>query len=290
MTGGRRTWLTAADGTRLAMRHWTSPRCRAAVFYIHGIQSHSGWLFETGPRLVRLGIEVYALDRRGSGASGGLRGHLPSWQAVLDDYATALREVRARCAGRPVTALGQSLGGSILAASLCAPGPAAFDRVVFCAPALGQQRSRHGDAELARLRRQDGTRPVPVDLADRHYTEEPRYLDFMAADPLILRSVTARTRATLVAIEDVYWAWSDRGNRFACPVALAVPEEDPIIDTAQSRLVLARLAPQLTARSFATRGHYLEFTSERSRYWEWVAGIAGGACPVGAGGRTGVRR
>jgi alpha-beta hydrolase superfamily lysophospholipase len=268
---GKVMTLVAPDGVPLVIRHWAAPGCRATLFYLHGIQSHSGWLFETGPRLARHGVEVYALDRRGSGMSGGPRGHLPSAQTVLDDYTLALRTVRARSDGRPVSALGQSLGGSILAA-LCARGEPGLSQLIFSAPALGQQHRRHGPEELDRLRGLAGGARVPVGLEDRHYTKDPRYLGFMAADELILREITEQTRATLIAIEDTYWRRLEGGARLG-PTALALPRTDRIIDSEQSRRVLMRLTDRPQVRTFATDSHYLEFSDARDEYWGWVADL-----------------
>src|SRR3979411_2507849 len=63
--------LRSADDVGLALHIWRTHRARGSLFYIHGIQSHGGWLFETGPQLAQRGIQVFALDRRGSGRSEG---------------------------------------------------------------------------------------------------------------------------------------------------------------------------------------------------------------------------
>ena len=195
--------VSAGDGVRLALHRWTGGAARAAVFYIHGIQSHAGWLRRTGPELARRGVDVYALDRRGSGRSSGPRGHLPSADLVLEDYRRALVRVRHRTRGLPVTAVGQSLGGSVLAA-LLTQAPAAFDGAVWCAPALGQQRRRHAPERLAQLRVRHGIRPTPVTLSDADYTDEPADLAYMATDNLMLRQITDSTRRVQVEWEDMY--------------------------------------------------------------------------------------
>ncbi|MDT3396929.1 alpha/beta fold hydrolase [Streptomyces sp. B1866] len=259
--------LTAADGTRLALHRWTTPGATAALFYIHGIQSHAGWLYETGPELNARGVDVYALDRRGSGRSGGPRGHLPSAGLVLDDYARALAAVASETGGRAPAALGQSLGGSVLAALWCSRD-LPVRKLVLCAPALGQQRARHEPAALAERRARTGTAPQPVGLADGDYTGLPRYLAFLAGDPLMLRQVTPATQAALVHLEDHYAAGTPRTP---LPVDLALPARDPIIDLAAARAVLRRLGPAVHERVFDADRHYLEFTAARTAYWDWLA-------------------
>ncbi|MET8021097.1 alpha/beta hydrolase [Streptomyces decoyicus] len=269
--------LTAADGTELALHHW-APRLPpvAAVFYVHGIQSHAGWLFETGPALAEHGISVHVLDRRGSGASGGPRGHLPSAGQVLDDYARALAAVRAHTQDVPLTVVGQSFGGSVLAA-LVSEGYVDDDtRLVFCAPALGQQRARHGSGEaLAALRSAGGLSAAPLSLADADYTDVTPYLGFMANDILMIRQVTASTRSVMVQLEDVYMrggTW-DTGTS-PRPVLFVRPRHDAIIDLETAWTVLSGLTQRAVAVDFADTGHYVEFSTARHRYWDWLAATA----------------
>jgi alpha-beta hydrolase superfamily lysophospholipase len=271
--------LTASDGTELALHHWTPGRPpTAAVFYVHGIQSHAGWLFETGPELAARGLAVFALDRRGSGTSGGPRGHLPSAAQVLDDYANALAAVRTQVPDVPLTIVGQSFGGSILAA-LVTEGYAVDARLVLCAPALGQQRSRHGSGEaLAALRSAGGLSTAPLTLADADYTDVTAYLDFMANDILMIRQVTASTRSVMVQLEDVYMrggTW-DAGPS-AHPVHFVRPQHDAIIDLDTSWQVLTGLTRRAVAVDFTGSGHYVEFSSARHRYWDWLAATAAGS-------------
>ncbi|MHA7959694.1 alpha/beta hydrolase [Streptomyces sp. L500] len=259
--------LTASDGTPLALHRWTAPGTTAALFYVHGIQSHAGWLYETGPELAARGVDVHVLDRRGSGRSGGERGHLPSSGQVLDDYARALRAVADDTHGRGLVALGQSLGGSVLTALWCEHA-LPVRKLILCAPALGQQRSRQAPAALEERRTRTGTAPQEVGLSDGDYTDLPGYRAFLAGDPLMLRQITAATQGTLVRLEDRY---VDGSPRTALPIDVAMPAHDPIIDLDAARAVLARLAPTAGERVFATDRHYLEFTGVRTAYWDWLA-------------------
>ncbi|WNI17241.1 alpha/beta hydrolase [Actinacidiphila sp. ITFR-21] len=271
--------LTADDGTDLALHHW-SPGAdpAAAVFYVHGIQSHAGWLYETGPALAARGIAVFALDRRGSGVSGGPRGHLPSVGQVSRDYALALARTRELAPGLDLTIVGQSFGGSVLAA-LVTQGLVPRARLVFCAPALGQQRARLGSGEaLAAVRAAAGPHSSPLSLADADYTDVSGYLDFMANDLLMIRRITADTRAVMVGLEDTYMRggfWDDAPGAPAS-VHFARPEHDAVIDLATSWQVLSGLTHRATAVDFAGSGHYIEFSAARHGYWQWLSEVAAG--------------
>jgi alpha-beta hydrolase superfamily lysophospholipase len=270
MTAPRISWITADDGVQLALHRWSEPDCHPAIFYIHGIQSHAGWLFETGPELVKRGVALYALDRRGSGRSGGTRGHVASLDVLLTDYLRGIAAVREMLQHGSVVVLGQSLGGSVLA-GLCARGQLNAQGLIFCAPALGQQRARQSPERLAELRLKKGTATSPVSLKDTDYTDDQRYLRFMASDTLMLREVTENTRSTMVLLEDSY---ADVRSVLQVPTFLATPAHDPIIDLLVARRWLRRLVDSFEEQCFAADRHYLDFSAARDRYWDWLAACA----------------
>src|SRR3954453_19715471 len=80
-------WLTAVDGLPLHYRAWLpeSQPASAALLFSHGIASHGAWFAETPAFLAERGMAVYAPDRRGSGLSGGRRGHIDSYEQALSD-------------------------------------------------------------------------------------------------------------------------------------------------------------------------------------------------------------
>jgi pimeloyl-ACP methyl ester carboxylesterase len=263
---------SGADGTPLALHCW-APSIRSTIrgllYYVHGIQSHAGWLFETGPELAQRGVVTYALDRRGSGRSGGVRGDLPSAQVITGDYLSGLRTVQHDLPHLPVTVLGQSFGGSIVA-SLTAAGSLAADRLVYCTPALGQQRARHGIERLHEILESTGLEHSPLALDDEDYTNQSRYLQFMANDHLMLRQITDRSRATMVELEESYM---DRQATLEASIHYVRTDTDPIIVLDESERVLDDLHGKISTVTFPIRHHYVEFSSERRDYWDWLAEV-----------------
>src|SRR5512132_1142744 len=70
---------------------WRHPAPAAALVLVHGLQSHALWFAEAGQLLVDRGLSVYAVDRRGSGSSGGERGHIDSYEEWLEEIAETVR-------------------------------------------------------------------------------------------------------------------------------------------------------------------------------------------------------
>ncbi len=263
--------LTGMDGTALALHSWRpSAKAQGCLFYVHGIQSHAGWLFESGPELAGRGVSTFVLDRRGSGHSGGYRADLPSADRILDDYLIGLAAARADAGNVPCTVLGQSFGGSIVGALAARPGGLDADRLIYCTPALGQQEARHGVERLAELRARTGLEAASIGLADEDYTDHDRYLQFMANDYLMLRQITARGRATMIAVEESYMG---RGAETSVPVHLVRNASDPIIALDVAERVLERLHGSYDTVTFPVHRHYIEFSAARREYWKWLAGV-----------------
>ncbi|MFW0790067.1 alpha/beta hydrolase [Gordonia sp. CPCC 205333] len=260
--------LRGVDDVSLALHVWEPDGIASVgvIFYIHGIQSHAGWLHETGPLLAGHGITVVALDRRGSGESGGARGDLISADAVFDDYRAAFAQASL---WGPTLAVGQSFGGSILA-GLVASDLIVPDGVVFCAPALGQQRFRHANS-LPEIRANRSVERILLGFTDDQYTTDDEYLRWMANDPLMIRSITGRTRATMVEIEDTYFS---PGVHLPDSI-LIQPRADTIIDSGAAANVLGRVARSVRRLELPTGSHYIEFSPSRDEYIKILVDAAG---------------
>lgn len=263
--------MSVGGGVTLHGTAWSSASPPVAtVFYVHGIQSHAGWCHRLGSALNAQSIDLVVFDRRGSGMSGGIRGHADGAEAIIDDYRLALEHVRQTSRTSTVTVVGQSFGGSIVAA-LAAGGSIPTEQIVFCAPALGQQLRRWGVEEMARIGANRGLRMSPVGLSNSDYTRDERYLRFMHDDVLMVHEITTGMRASMVQLEQRYstvTGWPVHG-----PIHLAIPEFDKIIDLATAEAILRRSVPMIDKATFPTDEHYLEWSAEHEAYFRWLGAI-----------------
>ncbi len=263
--------IESHDGLNLNLSIWPASNPKATLFYIHGIQSHSGWLFETGPFLAAKGINIVALDRRGSGLSEGMRGHAESVDDLLKDYKRAWEFSLGLSNGIPLTVLGQSFGGSVLAALLCRYD-LECNSAIFSAPALGQQRYRYEQYALNSRRARKGLGQVQLSLRDVEYSADEKYLAFIANDVFINRSITSSMASTMVEIEDIYFQNKLDLESIACPVHFIEPLSDSIIDMAFARGVIEPFVA-LHKHKIDVHSHYMEFSHKRKDLWRIIEKI-----------------
>jgi alpha-beta hydrolase superfamily lysophospholipase len=188
-------FLTADDGVRLHYLHWRSGRSppSAVVVFLHGIASHAGWFTETAAALNRQGVEVYGLDRRGSGRSGGPSGHLDRYERALDDVEQFVRLVASEHSGTPIFLAGSSWAAKfavVYAAQRAAPlsgllllGPVLLPRVNLSPWSRVRVVAGHLVHPMARL---------PIPLTPELYTANPPYRDYIRSDPLRLLEATTQ--------------------------------------------------------------------------------------------------
>jgi alpha-beta hydrolase superfamily lysophospholipase len=262
----------AAGGLDLALHAWPCPDApTAVVFYLHGTQSHGGWLFETGPRLAAAGASVWALDRRGSGASAGARGDASSFRDWLDDYRAALALVRGRHPGVPLMILGQSLGG-LIATALAVETAAMHEALLLSAPAFDLLHGKLAPDKLEAICRDRLATLYPVKVKDEDYTSDPDRLGFMKRDERMARALTGRFLAAQIDLE-AHVRDLPRGA-LPRPSTLVLAANDSIIRPDVVRERFRELAPAGRIVELPGRDHYLEFSDQREAWWELVIDAA----------------
>lgn len=260
------------DGVNLALHSWIPQKPNAVLFLFHGMQSHAGWFAEVGTYLADHAIATFILDRRGVGMSGGLRGDIPNVDSLLEDYLIALTKVKSLYPKLPLTLLGQSLGGSILAALLSWRKFAiAYDAVVFCAAGLGLRHNQLSASEYQALLKDRTIELSCINLSGDDMTDDSFYLDFIRKDSLCYKQMRHRARAVLLEIEDMYW--QKRGVIDATKSALFVyPQYDPIVNTEMALKIFMQLSDNKgMLLQLPSIKHFLWFTDQRRRLLQWLS-------------------
>jgi acylglycerol lipase len=263
--GGESWFLTASDGVRLHYLCWRSGRSSpwVVIVFLHGIASHGGWFVETATDLNHRGVAVYAPGRRGSGRSGGRRGHLARYGRALDDVEEVMRLVSSEHVGTPVFLAASSWAAkfAVVYASL---RPAPLSGLLLLGPGLLPRVNLspvrrvgvivgHLVTPMARL---------PIPLTPELYTANPPYLDFIRTDPLRLLEATARFFWETARLDRRRRRASDR---LRIPLLVLQGQDDKMMDVPKTRRWFTRLGVEdKTYLAYAGAGHTLDFEPDRT--------------------------
>jgi len=228
--------VRARDGTELAVAEHRAAGDGPLAMLHHGIASHMGWYHALAAALADEGVTTWIADRRGCGRSGGLRGHMSSWRVGVDDVVRVADQAAAAHPGRPLHAIGISLGAAFtLAASIERPG--LFLSQALLTPGLASS-IRVPWHRRVRLAGQSSAFPrttLDVPIALDQFTDDAAWQASIRDDPLRTRSVTARFLIeTLLLQRHVRRG----GAALRLPILTLLAERDAIID---NDLVVAAL-------------------------------------------------
>jgi alpha-beta hydrolase superfamily lysophospholipase len=128
----------ARDGTELGYRHYPAraPASGQVAVVVHGSSGSSISVHALAKGLAERGVDIYAPDIRGHGASG-TRGDIGYLGQLEDDLADFVGEIRKANPVAPLTLIGHSSGGGFALRVAGSPIQNLFTRTVLLAPYLG---------------------------------------------------------------------------------------------------------------------------------------------------------
>jgi alpha-beta hydrolase superfamily lysophospholipase len=128
----------ARDGTVLGYRHYPAakPSSAQVAIVVHGSSASSIAVHALAKGLAERGVETYAPDIRGHGASG-TRGDVVYVGQLEDDLADFVAMIRKTSPAAPLTLIGHSSGGGFALRVAGSPIQNLFVRTVLLAPYLG---------------------------------------------------------------------------------------------------------------------------------------------------------
>jgi alpha-beta hydrolase superfamily lysophospholipase len=245
------------DGLRLPLRHWDAQTPQAVIVALHGMSDYSQAFDMPGPWWAAHGVSVYAYDQRGFGAApnAGLWAGTQAMCADLDDFADAMH---ARFPGVPIYALGESMGGSVVLASMASARPPRVDGVILVAPAVW---SREDMPPSYRAVLWLAARTVPwlhVSGNGLHIwaTDNIPVLRKLAHDPLYRHAARVDQVYGLVDLMDEARLAPFHLNSVA-PILLLYGDNDQVIPAAPTEAVARALGPEATVIRYKNGYHML---------------------------------
>ena len=215
---------------------WRHPAPAASLVLVHGLQSHAQWFAEAADLLLGRGFSVYAVDRRGSGSSPGVRGDIARYTDWFEEVAEVARLARDDAPGAPVHLVGHCFGANLVLGCALTQRPA-IRSLVMLTPGLFVLPD-YTPAEKLRLLAAGLLRPrarfrVPQD--DDLFTRDPEVLAWIEADTLGAKTVTARGLMQTGLM--LRWLRRNAG-RLAVPLLVLEATRDRIADNARCRALL----------------------------------------------------
>jgi alpha-beta hydrolase superfamily lysophospholipase len=250
-------------------RYWHPPvPPRAAVLYLHGIQSHCGWYEASARRLRDAGMAVLQPDRRGSGHNPEQRGHAESAEQLIDDTLCGLDQLLNRSGLRKAHLLGVSWGGK-LAAAVHVTEPARIVSLTLVTPGLfprvGVSNAEMFRIGVAMLANRTGLFDIPLNDATL-FTSIPERIRFLEEDALQLHQATAGFYLASRRMDKTAQALGDAPP---VPLHLLLAADERIIDNERTRQFVREMRwPHRAITTYEHSRHTLEFDPDREAYLE----------------------
>lgn len=251
--GARVDHVAARDGTSLLSRHWPigSGEPWATMLLVHGLAEHSGRYEHVGAQLAEAGVDAYAYDQRGFGASGGPRASVERWSQLHDDLEERIAALRSFAPARPLVLFGHSLG-ALVSLGYVLDGRSRPDLLVLSAPAIGATIPLWQRALIGSLRRVTPGLLLSNRLDTRVLSGDPDVQARYLADPLNQHKSTVRfAHAAFGEQRRVARAL----DRLALPTLVVHGAEDRLVPTATSAVLEGR--PGVTRRVYPGTRHEL---------------------------------
>lgn len=257
---------TPSNG-KLLYRYWKGDSSHVFI-YLHGVQSHSGWLVDSGERFQKRGFTVYAPDRRGSGQSGFVSGDIDSYKTYLQDLRAFLAFVRKREPNKKIHLIGLCWGARLCLPVCAEDNEEKIDSLILLSPGLYPKvdYSFMKKLQIAFAYLFDAKKKFHLPLKDSFFTQNQHYLSFIQKDSLGLRQVTARFLIETLRLNQLA---RKSFKKVKQPIYLLLAENDKIVDVEKTVAVFNKRA-NVEFKTYKKWEHTLEFESNADLFYEDV--------------------
>jgi alpha-beta hydrolase superfamily lysophospholipase len=185
----------AKDGIEMFGILWEPENApvKAVINLVHGMGEHCARYAHVAQRFTAAGYAVLGFDHRGHGRSGGGRGHVPSFETLMDDIAILLEQSKKLYPKVPQVLYAHSMGGGAVASFLIKRNPdvkaavlsAPYFRLAFSPPAIKIFAGKLMENILPKLTLPTGLDPKGI---SRDLKEVEKYIK----DPLVHDKISAK--------------------------------------------------------------------------------------------------
>jgi alpha-beta hydrolase superfamily lysophospholipase len=264
--------LKASDGMELFAQRWVPERepVVGVVCAIHGLGEHSGRYNHLADVLGQAGYVTMAIDLHGHGRSPGKRGHVSSYQRMLDDITLLLDDAQKWHPDIPLFLYGHSMGGGLVLnyalrrdaplAGVIATGPAL--RLGFEPPPLQVALTKMMNAIWPAFTQTSG-------LDAQALSRDPKVIQRYQADPLVHDQISASL------FNGIYQAglWAlEHADAFPTPLLLMHGNEDRLTSPDASREFANRVGDGCTFKLWEGLYHEIHNEPEQDQVFAFLLG------------------
>jgi alpha-beta hydrolase superfamily lysophospholipase len=277
--------IISSDSLKLHVAHWrpdssgsgTGASIKGVICLVHGLGDHTGLYTHVGEFFTMSGFAVLAMDLRGHGKSGGKRGHMPSFDIVLEDLDRLADKAESLYPGLPVFIYGHSFGGNLaLNYALRYSKRPSISGVISTSPwlrlAFEPPASKLFLAKIANRLYPGFTQNNSLVLSD--LSHDPSHSEKYASDPLTHSFITARFFYNACSAGS--WA-IDHAERLSLPLLLMHGSGDHITSSGASAEFARRAGRYCTFRLWDGLFHELHNEYQKQEILDyilqWISGL-----------------
>lgn len=259
------------DGLSLFGQSWQpEDQPRAVVCLVHGIGEHSGRYVHVADSLTRAGYTLISFDLRGHGKSEGPRGHISSYEAIMQDISSLLEVTNKKFPQLPLFLYGHSLGGNLVLNYVLRRQPhlkgviatAPWLRLAFEPPASKIALGKMTNYIWPSFSQKSGldTKALSRDLEVVHSYEN---------DPLVHNRISARM--FISAYQAGQWAL-EHASEFSLPLLLMHGGDDNLISVEASREFANKINENCTLKVWDELYHEIHNEPEKEEVFKFLIG------------------
>ena len=257
----------SCDSLNLYARAWEPEgRPKASIMLVHGIGEHVVRYDHVAAALTQAGYAMLGFDLCGHGKSGGPRGHITSYEALMNDIATFSGLVAERYPGIHRFIYGHSLGGGLVLNYVLRRTPDLNGAIVtgpmlklaFDPPAV--------QVTLGRL--MNGLVPGFTQhskLKTAALSHDPAVVSAYENDPLVHDKISARLFVEMV--EKGQWAL-DHAAEFPIPLLLMHGSADLLTSAKASREFAEKAGDKVTLKIWDGLYHEIHNEPEKAEVFK----------------------
>ena len=270
----RESQVELSEIGRRYRRSWLPAKPSRVMILVHGYAEHTGRYDEMAMHFAARDFAVHAYDQAGHGRTAGPRGHVDRFDRLVDELAYFTELVALDHPTLPITLVGHSMGGLVVAATAAFKRPS-IDRIVLSGPLLqlgGEDAGTRRAIGLALARMLATIAPriaVSTGLDSQGLSRDPEVIRRYEQDPFVKDRMSVRFAAGMNALVS---AVRDSADQIDRPILILHGADDPICPVAGSRHLYAglddRISKQSDLRIYPELRHEIFQEPERETVWK----------------------